>query len=234
MFTKVNGKVVSVDLSRSGPIIARRGAMLFYTGQVFFQPHQIPGMGGGMVGGLAGMAGRMMQGEHEATMVAQGNGTVHYGFRGLEVEVVDLSGGGELRVEASRLLGYTQGLQASIVSTGSQGAGGGGGGGGRGLMGALRSAASGVATGQGMFTTQLTGAGAAVILGHGGFIRLEVNPSRPVTVDPQAFAAAVGQVRTDLRSTVSLRNMGRTGGEAFQLDCTGNGAVYVQASEQRL
>ncbi|BDH59812.1 AIM24 family protein [Tsukamurella sp. PLM1] len=232
MFTKVNGKAVSVDLSRSGPIIARRGAMLFYTGQVLFQPHQIPGMGGGMMGGLAGMAGRMMQGEHEATMVAQGNGTVHYGFRGLEVEVIDLSGGGELRVEASRLLAYTQGLQASIVSTGAQG--GAPGGGGRGLMGALRSAASGVATGQGMFTTQLTGAGAAVILGHGGFIRLEVNPNRPVTVDPQAFAASVGQVQTSLRSTVSLRNMGRTGGEAFQLDCTGHGAVYVQASEQRL
>lgn len=230
MFTKVNGKVVSIDLTRSGPVIARRGAMLFYTGDVHFQPHQIPGMGGGM-GGVAGMAGRMMQGEHEATMVAQGTGTVHYGFRGLEVEVVEMPQGGDLRVEASRLLAHTQGLQASVVSTGSpaQGAGGG-----RGLMGALRSAASGVATGQGMFTTQLSGVGAAVILGHGGFITLEVGPNRPVTVDPQAFAAALGPVQTNLRSTVSLRNMGRTGGEAFQLDCTGQGVVYVQASEQGL
>ncbi|KXO97725.1 AIM24 family protein [Tsukamurella pseudospumae] len=230
MFTKVNGKVVSIDLTRSGPVIARRGAMLFYTGQVFFQPHQIPGMGGGsMMGGLAGMAGRMMQGEHEATMVAQGNGTVHYGFRGLEVEVVEMPQGGELRVEASRLLAHTQGLQASIVSTAASGGGGGGG-----LMGALRSAAGGVATGQGMFTTQLSGVGAAVILGHGGFITLQVAPNRPVTVDPQAFAAALGPVQTNLRSTVSLRNMGRTGGEAFQLDCTGQGVVYVQASEHRL
>ncbi|CAM3998728.1 AIM24 family protein [Tsukamurella ocularis] len=228
MFTKVNGKVVSIDLARSGPVIARRGAMLFYTGQVFFQPHQIPGMGGGMAG-LAGMAGRMMQGEHEATMVAQGHGTVHYGFRGLEVEVVEMPQGGDLRVEASRLLAYTQGLQASIVSTAASGGGGGGG-----LMGALRSAASGVATGQGMFTTQLSGVGAAVILGHGGFLTLEVGPNRPVTVDPQAFAAALGPVQTNLRSTVSLRNMGRTGGEAFQLDCTGQGVVYVQASEHRL
>ncbi len=234
MFTKVNGKVVSIDLARSGPVIARRGAMLFYTGNVFFQPHQIPGMGGGMggaLGGLAGMAGRMMQGEHEATMVAQGHGTVHYGFRGLEVEVVEMPQGGDLRVEASRLLAYTQGLQASIVSTASSGQGAGGG---RGLMGALRNAASGVATGQGMFTTQLSGVGAAVILGHGGFITLDVAPNRPVTVDPQAFAAALGPIQTNLRSTVSLRNMGRTGGEAFQLDCTGQGVVYVQASEHRL
>lgn len=232
MFTKVNGKVVSIDLTRSGPVIARRGAMLFYTGNVFFQPHQIPGMGGGMggaLGGIAGMAGRMMQGEHEATMVAQGHGTVHYGFRGLEVEVVEMPQGGELRVEASRLLAYTQGLQASIVSTAASGGGGGGG-----FMGALRSAAGGMATGQGMFTTQLSGVGAAVILGHGGFITLQVAPNRPVTVDPQAFAAALGPVQTNLRSTVSLRNMGRTGGEAFQLDCTGQGVVYIQASEHRL
>ncbi|GAB19691.1 hypothetical protein GOEFS_093_00200 [Gordonia effusa NBRC 100432] len=232
MFTKVNSKVVSVNLAQAGQIVARRGAMLFYTGQVFFQPHQIPGMGGGGgMGGLAGMAGRMMQGEHEATMIAQGNGVVHYGYRGLELEVVDMSQGGEMRVEASRLLAYTQGLQASVVSTTSSGGGGGGGGG---LMGALRSAASGVATGQGMFTTQLTGVGTAVILGHGGFIQLQVTPNSPLTVDPQAFAASVGQIQTNLRSTVSFRNMGRTGGEAFQLDCTGQGVVFVQASEHRL
>ena len=36
MFEKVNSKVVSVDISRSGPVVARRGAMLFYTGNVFF------------------------------------------------------------------------------------------------------------------------------------------------------------------------------------------------------
>lgn len=231
MFTKVNNKVVSVDLTRSGPIVARRGAMLFYTGTVFFQPHQAPGSGGmGAMGGMVGIAGRMMQGEHESTMIAQGDGTVHYGFRGLELEVVDLSGGGELRVEASRLLAHTQGLQASIVSTSAQSGGGGGGG----LRGALRSAAGGVVTGQGMYTTQLVGVGSAVILGHGGFIQLQVAPNRPITVDPQAFAASIGQVETRLRSTVSFRNMGRTGGEAFQLDCTGQGVVYVQASEQRL
>ncbi|MFT4086922.1 MAG: AIM24 family protein [Gordonia sp. (in: high G+C Gram-positive bacteria)] len=232
MFTKVNSKVVSVNLAQAGAVTARRGAMLFYTGAVQFQPHQIPGMGGGGgFGGLAGMAGRMMSGEHEATMIAQGNGVVHYGFRGLEIEVVDFPQGGDIRVESSRLLAYTQGMQASIVSTTSSGPSGGGGGG---LMGALRSAASGVATGQGMFTTQLSGVGSAVILGHGGFIQMQVAPNRPITVDPQAFAAAVGPVQTSLRSTVSFRNMGRTGGEAFQLDCTGQGVVYVQASEHRL
>ena len=110
MFTKVNSKVVSVDIGQTGPVIARRGAMLFYTGQVLFQPHQIAGAGGGGFGGggFGAMAGRALAGEHESTMIAQGNGVVHYGFRGIEVQIVDLGAvGGVLRVEASRLLVYS-------------------------------------------------------------------------------------------------------------------------------
>lgn len=233
VFTKVNSKVVSVDLNRSGPVIARRGAMLFYTGNVRFAPHGVPGGAGGVpgFGGLAGMAGRMLQGEHEATMIAQGDGTVHYGFRGLETHVVDMSAGGELRVEASRLLANTAGLQSTVVSSGAAQPGGGGGGG---LLGALRGAATGAVTGTGMFTTQLSGYGAAVLLAHGGIFELRVGGPAPVIVDPQAFVAASGAVRTELKSSMSWRNVGRSGGEAMQLECTGQGIVYVQASEEKL
>ena len=45
---------------------------------------------------------------------------------------------------------------------------------------------------------------------------------------------ALGPVRTDLKSTMSWRNAGRTGGESLQLECTGQGIVYVQASEEKL
>ncbi|MFZ2529855.1 MAG: AIM24 family protein [Rhodococcus sp. (in: high G+C Gram-positive bacteria)] len=228
-FTKVNNKVVRVDLNQSGPIVARRGAMLFYTGAVHFAPHNSPG--GGMAGGIASMAGRMMQGEHEATMVAQGNGVVHYGFRGLETHIVDMSAGGELRAEASRLLAHTSGLQSAIVQTSAAPAAAGGGGG---LFGALRGAATGMVTGTGMFTTQLAGYGAAVLLAHGGVIELQVGGPAPVFVDPQAFVAALGPVRTELKSAMSWRNAGRSGGESMQLECTGQGIVYVQASEEKL
>ncbi|HET8995000.1 MAG TPA: AIM24 family protein, partial [Rhodococcus sp. (in: high G+C Gram-positive bacteria)] len=200
-FTKINSKVVRVDLMQSGPIIARRGAMLFYTGDVQFAPHGAPGgVGGGPgLGGLAGMAGRMMQGEHEATMIAQGKGTVHYGFKGLETHIVDMAAGGELRVEASRLLAHTAGLQSSVVSANASPSGGGGGG----LMGALRGAATGAVTGQGMFTTQLSGYGAAVLLAHGGVFELQVGGPSPVVVDPQAYVASYGAVQTELKSSMS-------------------------------
>ena len=164
-------------------------------------------------------------------MLAQGDGVVHYGFRGLETHIVDMSAGGELRVEASRLLAHTPGLQSAVVSVAAASGGGGGGGG---LFGALRGAATGAMTGTGMFTTQLTGQGAAVLLAHGGVFELQVGGPTPVVVDPQAFVASYGPVRTELKSSMSWRNVGRTGGEAMQLECTGQGIVYVQASEEKL
>ncbi|MBF6334828.1 AIM24 family protein [Nocardia abscessus] len=233
MFEKVNGKVVKVNVGMAGGVVARNGAMLFYTGDVSFAPHQIPGAQGmGGMGGLMGLAGRAMAGEHERTMLAQGNGEVHYGFAGLEVHVVQMQPGAALRVEASRLLANTAGLQSSVVSVMSSGGGGGGGGG---LMGALRGAASGALTGQGMFTTQLSGQGAAVLLAHGGFLELQVGGPNPIVVDPQAFVAAYGNVQTELKSALSWRDaVGRGSGEAMQLHCVGQGVVYVQASEEKL
>ncbi|WP_067808406.1 AIM24 family protein [Nocardia beijingensis] len=231
MFEKVNGKVVKVDVGMAGGVVARSGAMLFYTGNVAFAPHQIPGAQGmGGMGGLMGLAGRAMAGEHERTMLAQGNGEVHYGFAGLEVHVVHMQPGATLRVEASRLLANTAGLQSSVVSVMSSGGGGGGG-----LMGALRGAASGALTGQGMFTTQLSGQGSAVLLAHGGFLELQVGGPNPVVVDPQAFVAAYGNVQTELKAALSWRDaVGRGSGEAMQLHCAGQGVVYVQASEEKL
>ncbi|WP_330251650.1 AIM24 family protein [Nocardia sp. NBC_00565] len=243
MFEKVNGKAVKVDVGMAGGVVARNGAMLFYTGDISFAPHQIPGAGPGVGGGgIMRMAGRMMAGEHERTMLATGNGEVHYGFAGLEVHVVQMQPGAVLRVEASRLLANTAALQSSIVSVMSSGGGGGGGG----LMGALRGAASGALTGQGMFTTQLSGQGAAVLLAHGGFLELPVggplgssggNPQTPgqIVVDPQAFVAAYGNVQTELKTAMSWRDaVGRGSGEAMQLHCVGQGVVYVQASEEKL
>ncbi|MGW0183447.1 AIM24 family protein [Nocardia sp. NPDC003345] len=231
MFENVNSKVVKVDVGAAGGVVARTGAMLFYTGDVSFAPHEIPGgagMGGG--GGLVRMAGRMMAGEHQRTMLAQGPGVVHYGFAGLEVHVVQVQPGAVMQVEASRLLAYTAGLQTSVVSVMSSGGGGGGG-----LMGALRGAASGALTGQGMFTTQLSGHGSAVVLAHGGFLELPVGGQYPVVVDPQAFIGSYGNVQTELKTAVSWRDaVGRGAGEAMQLQCAGQGLVYVQASEEKL
>jgi len=215
IFEQVNGKVISAPVSPGREILARRGAMLAYTGDVGFSPvHMGPGGAGGMVG-------RMVQGEQVAMMVAQGQGTVHYGYRGLYVTIIDVDGSGPLSVEADRLVAHEASLQSTVVFLGSQG----------GIRGAVR----GAATGQGLFTTQLHGHGCAAVLSHGGTIAIPVDGPRPVSVDPQAYVAHVGQCHVDIAASAGLRDLvGRGSGEAIQLKLTGSGTVYVQASEQKL
>ncbi len=50
-----------------------------------------------------------------------------------------------------------------------------------------------------------------------------------------AYVAHHGDVRNKLSTALGWRDMvGRGSGEAFQLELSGSGAVYVQASEEKL
>ncbi len=216
-FEKVNGKVVKASLSR-GPVLARRGAMLAYTGQVRFSPAGGGGMGG--TGGLVGMAGRMVSGEHVSMMAAEGTGEVHYGFRGSHITIIELTGAEQLQVEADRLLCHDANMSSSVVVIGSGG---------------VRQAIRGAMTGQGLATTQLSGVGSVAVLSHGGTISLPVSPGQTIAVDPQAYVAALGNLTVDIAASVGWRDaVGKGSGEAVQLKVTGQGTVFVQASERKL
>lgn len=217
---KVNSKCAKATIPHGQAILARTGAMLFYTGEVWFSPHSVGGGGMPSMGGAMGWAGKAMAGEHTAMMAATGSGEVHYGFGGLEVTVVQLDGGSPLTVESSRLLAHDSSLQSSVVFLGQQG----------GIRGAVR----GAMTGQGLFTTQLNGAGSVALLSHGGSFDLPVNPGQTVVVDPQAYVGHVGHLQLDVSASVGWRDaVGKGSGEAIQLKVTGQGVLHVQASEQK-
>lgn len=214
-FEQVNQKVISAQVEPGREVLSRRGAMLAYTGDIGFSPVH---MG---QGGMGGMAGRMMAGEQVKMMVAQGSGTVYYGYAGLYVTIINLDGSGPMNVEADRLVAHDAALQSSVVFLGEQG----------GLRGMVRGAVSG----QGLFTTQLHGYGAVAVISHGGTIALPVRPGEPTTVDPQAYVGHVGNVEAKVAMNASWRDaVGRGSGEAIQLKMTGTGTVYVQASEQKI
>lgn len=66
-------------------------------------------------------------------------------------------------------------------------------------------------------------------------MELPIGPQRPVHVDPQAYVAHRGQVENKLTAAAGLRDLvGRGSGEAFQLQLSGSGVVYVQASERKI
>src|SRR5919202_3382355 len=113
-FEAVNSKVVRAHVSPQTPVLARRGAMLGYTGQVSFRP--VHGQGRG----VGGMVGAALSGESNPMMATEGQGEVYYGFRGLHVTVLQLTGE-TLTVEADRLLAHDAGLQTGVELIGQGG-----------------------------------------------------------------------------------------------------------------
>ncbi|MEV4439506.1 AIM24 family protein [Streptomyces sp. NPDC049577] len=214
-FRLLNSKMVEAQVLPGQRLFSQRGAMLAYKGDVSFTPSITGGQGGVM-----SMIGRRIANEATPLMTVEGNGTVMFGHGGHHVHVIDLTGD-TLYVEADRLLAFDGTLQQGTMFMGSQG----------GVMGMVR----GQVTGQGLFTTTLAGHGSVAVMAHGGFIELPIVPGRPVHVDPQAYVAHRGDVRNKLSAALGWREVvGRGSGEAFRLELSGNGIVYVQASEEKL
>ncbi|MGW3039171.1 AIM24 family protein [Kitasatospora sp. NPDC001159] len=214
-FTRINGKLVEAQVVPGQRLFSQRGAMIAYTGDVRFTPNITGGQGGVM-----SMIGRRVANEDTPLMTVEGHGRVMFGHGGHHVQVIDLDGD-TLFVEADRLLAFEGTLRQSTVFLGSQG----------GVMGMVR----GQVSGQGLFTTRLEGRGSVAVMAHGGVFELPITPGQPVHVDPQAYVAHRGEVRNKLSTAIGWREMiGRGSGEAFQLELSGQGAVYVQASEEKL
>ena len=214
-FREINSKMVEATVVPGQRMFSQRGAMLAYRGEVAFTPNIQGGQGG-----MMSMIGRRLANEATPLMTVEGNGTVMFGHGGHHIHVINLAGV-TLYVVADRLLAFDGSLQQGTMFMGSQG----------GVMGMVR----GQVTGQGLFTTTLTGHGAVAVMAHGGVIELPIAPGRDVHVDPQAYVAHHGQVRNKLSTALGWREMvGRGSGEGFQLELSGSGAVYVQASEEKL
>ncbi|UNS99036.1 AIM24 family protein [Streptomyces tubbatahanensis] len=214
-FRELSGKLVEAQVVPGQRLFSQRGAMVGYRGEVTFTPNVQGGQGG-----LTSMIGRRVAGEATPLMTVEGNGTVMFGHGGHHVEVINLDGD-TLCVEADRLLAFDGSLQQGTLFLGRDG----------GVMGMVR----GQVSGQGLFTTTLTGRGSVAVMAHGGILQLPLTPGHPVHVDPQAYVAHFGDVRNKLSSALGWRDMvGRGSGEAFQLELSGSGAVFVQASEEKL
>lgn len=201
--------MLSVKLANE-QMYAKSGAMIAYTGQVEFSPAMLAG------GNIQSMAMRAVTGEGLHLMSAQGQGEVFYAEHGLQVTIINLKGE-TMYVEADSVLAFDMRLQPGTQFQGNQG-----------VQGLVR----GAATGQGLFTSTFTGQGELAILSHGNAIPLEVTPSKPVCVDPQAYVGHKGQLTSQFITDTNWKTfLGQGSGETFQLKFTGQGTIYIQASE---
>ena len=203
---RLNGhRVLEIDL-HGGSVRAASGSMIAYTGEVSFRN---AGLGGG--DGLRAAIKRRATGESVALMQCSGNGTVWFAKDAMDVVIVELAGD-TLNVESEQLLAISDGLRTDVAFAGLRGA----------------------SSGQGLFTTTVTGSGAVALLSAGGPpIALEVSPQYPLVVDPDAFVASTGRLNQTFVTDVSWRNLvGESSGEAFSLRFDGTGVVYIQPEER--
>ena len=181
------------------------GAMVAYEGDVSFKS---TGVGGS--GGLGAAVKRRMTGESLQLMDMKGSGVVYLAKSAMEIQLVQLAGD-KLSVESSALLALDASLRTDVAFAGLRGA----------------------SSGQGLFTTTVSGNGVVALLSDGPMIALEVSPQYPLVVDPDAFIAHRGQVSQTFVTDVSWRNaIGEGSGEAFSLRFDGTGVVYIQPAER--
>jgi uncharacterized protein (AIM24 family) len=166
-------------------------------------------MGGG--DGLRAALKRRATGESVSLMRCSGKGTVWFAKDAMDITVIDLAGD-TLKVESEQLLAVSDGLKTDVAFAGLRGA----------------------SSGQGLFTTTVTGIGPVALLSAGGPpIALEVSPQYPLVVDPDAFVASQGNLTQSFVTDVSWRNLiGESSGEAFSLRFEGSGVVYIQPEER--
>jgi uncharacterized protein (AIM24 family) len=203
---RLNGsRILEIDL-HGDAVRAATGAMIAYIGDVTFKN---AGMGGG--GGFRAALKQKATGESVSLMTCSGQGTVWFAKDAMEVLVVEMEGD-TLKVESEQLLALSDQLKTDVAFAGLRGA----------------------SSGQGLFTTTVTGFGTVALLSAGGPpIALEVSPQYPLVVDPDSFIASRGRLNQTFVTDVSWRNLiGESSGEAFSLRFDGSGFVYIQPEER--
>lgn len=198
--------VVDLDGTRDSAVRAATGSMVAYQGDVSFKN---AGVGGG--GGLRAALKQRATGESLDLMTVTGSGTVHLAVGAGHILVLDLAGD-VLKAESTSLLALSDSLRTDVTFTGLQGA----------------------SSGQGLFTTTVTGDGQVALICLGGPpIALRVSPATPLVVDPDAYIGCVGRLKQSFVTDVSWRNLvGESSGEAFSLRFEGDGVVYIQPEER--
>lgn len=210
-YTQINEKLIEITLNNE-EVYAKKGSMISYQGNVTFTRTFLAG------GGVQDFAMRAVTQEGYSLMIAKGTGKVYYGYDGLFVTIIQLVNE-TIYVESDVLLAFDSRLRTGTMFLGNQG----------GVQGIIRGAVSG----QGLFTTTLQGSGEIAILSDGNAIGLPVTPQQPVFVDPDAYIGHKGELTSSIVTDLSWKNLiGQASGESYQVKFSGQGIVYIQASER--
>lgn len=196
-----SSKMLKVELN--GEILARRGAMVGYQGQVQFKA-----LG---AGGVSKWLKSKVTGEGVPIMRMSGRGDVFLANEAQDIYLIDLEGQDALSINGANVLAFEPTLQFDITMV--QG------------MGMLSSA--------GLFNCVFTGQGRIAITTHGTPMVIQVDQptyADPQAAVCWSASLQTGYHRADQLGIGTL--FGRTSGETFTMSFAGQGFVVIQPSEQ--
>ena len=196
-----NSKMLKVELN--GEVMARRGAMVGYQGQVQFQA-----LG---AGGVGKWLKSKVTGEGVPIMKMTGRGDVFLANEAQDIYLIDLEGNDALSINGANVLAFESSLQYDIKMV--QG------------MGMLSSA--------GLFNCVFTGQGRIAITTHGTPVVVQVDQPTYADPQAAVCWSATLQTGFHRAEQLGLGMLvGRTTGEAFTMSFAGQGFVVIQPSEQ--
>lgn len=189
-------------VAMNGEVMARSGSMVAYQGDLRFEAQGS--------GGIGNMIRRTVTGEGVPLMKVSGRGDLFLANAAQDVHIIDLDGSDGLTINGSNVLAFDTSLSYRI--------------------GRVQGAAA--SSNAGLFNCVFTGRGRIAITTDGQPVVLTVD--QPTFADPQAAVAWSSSLQTSVKSNDQLNFgtlIGRSTGERFTLQFSGQGFVVVQPSE---
>ncbi|MFI8567787.1 AIM24 family protein [Rhodococcus sp. NPDC078407] len=187
----------------NGEIMARAGSMVAYQGNLKFEAQGSGGLGRALKQALSG--------EGVPLMKVSGQGDLFLANAAQDVHLIDLDGTDGLTINGANVLAFESTLSYDVKRV--QGAAAGG--------------------NAGFFNCVFTGRGRIAITSDG--VPVVLNVDQPTFADPQAAVAWSSSLQTRVKKNDSFglgTLIGRSTGERFTLEFSGQGFVVVQPSEQ--
>lgn len=187
----------------NGELMARAGSMVAYQGDLHFEAKGS--------GGFGRAVRQALSGEGVPLMKVTGRGDLFLANAAQDVHLIDLDGSDGLTINGANVLAFDSSLSYDVKRV--QGAASGG--------------------NAGFFNCVFTGRGRIAITTDGVPVVLHVD--QPTFADPQAAVAWSSSLATRVKKNDSFglgTLIGRSTGERFTLEFTGQGFVVVQPSEQ--
>ena len=207
-FKLQNSKLLKATVN-GGSFFARRGAMVAYQGAARFEYQGALAGEGSMKDKLLKAAKGAMSGEGVPLMKVSGQAEVFLADQASDIFLIDLDGSDALSINGSNILAFDATLSYDIKMVANAGA----------------------FAGAGLFNTIVYGQGRVAITSQGTPVILETT-QQPTFVDPNAAICWSANLQVNMQRSEGMGSlMGRSSGEAMQMQFSGPGFVVVQPFE---